>query len=56
MSEHHIFKIEQYLKSINQSPSIELMDKVNARKSGKKFTNEEHLKALIHALLSNQTK
>lgn len=56
MSEHYIFKIEQYLKSIDQFPSTELIDKVNARKSGKIFTNEEHLKALIYALLSNQTK
>ena len=56
MSEHYIFKIEQYLESIDQKPFMELIDKVNDRKNGKKFTNEEHLKALIHALLSNQTK
>ncbi len=56
MSKHYIFKIEQYLESINQKPFTEQLDKVKDRKSGKKFTNEEHLNALVYALLSNQTK
>lgn len=56
MSEHYIFKIERYLESINQKPFVEQLNKANDRKNGKKFSDKEHLQALIYALLSNQTK
>lgn len=48
-----IFKLlDEYLKDKVQDIDLTILDAVNARKNGKSFSFEEHLKGFIYAQLS----
>lgn len=55
--EHYIFIIRSFLKSKSMEFYNDVFElAVSERKSGKHFSFSSHLKGLIYALLSNQTK
>lgn len=51
-----LFSIKDYLKSRGLQYETSIDDAIAARKSGKEYSLSEHLRGLVYALLTNQTK
>ena len=56
MISEDLFKIKEYLLTNNCGYNDEISHRVILRRKGKKYSFEEHIAALIHAQLTNQTK
>lgn len=54
--EHYLFVIREYLERNNCSFDDTILKSVEERKAGKTWSLPEHIKALVYALLTNQTK
>ena len=54
-SNHYLFDIKASLESNGWIYDTMVDDNVKARSNGKKYTINEHIRALIFALLSNRT-
>ena len=54
--EHWIFRIKQYLEENGSLHNTSLPAKINERKSGRTYHIDDHIRGLIYALLTNQTK
>ena len=54
--EHWIFDIREYLLSKGLTYGTSLPEQIRSRRSGKRFSFEDHVKALIYAMLTNQRK
>lgn len=54
--EHYLFEIKNYLRQHGLQYECEVDKFVKARNAGKKYSLEEHIRGLVYALLTNQTK
>lgn len=55
-SENFLFKIREYLDSKGLRDESIICEQLKKRKEGKTYSFEEHIRAMIYAMLSNQTK
>lgn len=55
-NENYLFKIRDFLDSRGLRYESTLNDQIEERKKGKKYSICEHIRALIYAMLTNQTK
>lgn len=53
---HYIFRIRDYLNGKGIRYDETMKQKIKSREDGHKFTLQEHIKGMIYAMLSNQTK
>ncbi len=53
---NYIFKIRDFLESKGLRYEGSINDQINKRKDGKIYSFQEHIRALVYALLTNQTK
>lgn len=53
--EHYLFVIRDYLQKRHIEYNADAVKSIKERNSGKEFTLNEHIKAMVYALLTNQT-
>lgn len=53
--EHYLFTIQNYLKRHHIAYNTDIIKSIRNRQNGKRFSLNEHIKAMIYALLTNQT-
>lgn len=55
VSEHYLFLIRDYLQKRHIEYNADAVNSIKERNSGKEFTLNEHIKAMVYSLLTNQT-
>jgi|GEM_PF-129301 len=53
--EHYLFVIRDYLQKRKIEYNADSIESIKARQTGKHFTINEHVKAMVYSLLTNQT-
>lgn len=54
-SEHYLFTIQNYLKRHHMEYDVDAITSIRDRQNGKRFSLNEHIKAMVYALMTNQT-
>lgn len=53
--EHYLFVIKEYLEKRHIEYNADVISSITERKNGKVFVKRDHIRAMIYALLTNQT-
>ncbi len=52
----YIFVLREYLQTKGLVCDTAIISEIEERKKGKKYSLEDHIRAMIYSMLSNQTK